>query len=156
MRVQLLRCGCKACVVVVVTTECPGHGLSAQQACLDRRSLQSFGASSSAGSSCFGSSKEGVIKDWSTQGLKPMWIWDALLQRFCIIAATAPTLAIVQHFTHHHVTGRLGGSDVLDAIRHESGTGVPDAMEVYKKTRCMTSDTAALVMGHLHELHEGN
>ncbi|ETN13340.1 hypothetical protein PPTG_22336 [Phytophthora nicotianae INRA-310] len=121
MRVQLLRCGCKACVVVVVATECPAHGLSAQQACLDRRSLQSFGASSSAGSSCFGSSKEGVIKDWSTQGVKPMWIWDALLQRFSIIAATAPTLVIVQRFTHHHVTGRFGGSDVLDAIRHESG-----------------------------------
>lgn len=62
-----------------------------------------------------------VVKDWAAQGLKPKRSYNALLQRFGLTKRTAPSLATMQRIAHHHVTGRLGGSDLLDAVRKKQG-----------------------------------
>ncbi|KAK1929299.1 hypothetical protein P3T76_015251 [Phytophthora citrophthora] len=85
-----------------------------------------------------------VMKEWASRGLKPKRIRDALLQRFGLTVATVPKLTTVQRFVHHHVTGRLGGSDLIETVKtkvKEAGyTGQDEETAAFTFTSCTDGD----------------
>ncbi|OWZ06791.1 LOW QUALITY PROTEIN: hypothetical protein PHMEG_00020913 [Phytophthora megakarya] len=117
MRVQRLRCGCKACSDVsvvpvasriltcqlssLVTIEVAYSHLTPARA--PRRPQLTPAMKES-------------VRDWAGQGLKPKRMWAALLSCYGLTETTAPSLIRVQRFAHHYVTGKFGGSDVRDAV----------------------------------------
>ncbi|RLN51305.1 hypothetical protein BBJ28_00023740 [Nothophytophthora sp. Chile5] len=92
-----------------------------------------------------------AIRDWAGQGLKPKRMWMALLQRFNLVEATAPHLSSVQRFAHHYVTGKLGGSDIIDAvqrkIRESAFTGEKEEASAFTFTS-RTDDEGNAVTGN--------
>jgi hypothetical protein len=62
-----------------------------------------------------------VARDWAAQGVRPLRVWHGLMRRFNLDEAATPPLATVQRFVHNYVVGKLGGSDLLKAIRLKIG-----------------------------------
>ncbi|GMF24798.1 unnamed protein product [Phytophthora fragariaefolia] len=121
MRVQRMLCTSKACKDVAVATACPWR---ARVMTCQLRSLvtieEVYNHLTPARKHCrpmLTPAMKDVVKKWAAQGLKPRRIWNAILESFSLTEATAPPLSSVQRFAHHHVAVKLGGSDVLDAVR---------------------------------------
>ncbi|KAG6608822.1 uncharacterized protein IUM83_14815 [Phytophthora cinnamomi] len=123
MRVQRLICACKACADISRGSAC------SWRARVMTCQVQGLMTIEDAYTHCTPAraprkpvltrAMKEIVMDWAAQGLKPKRIYNALLPRFNLTESTAPSVASVQRFAHYHVTGRLGGSDLLDAVRQK-------------------------------------
>ncbi|RLN48538.1 hypothetical protein BBJ28_00023649 [Nothophytophthora sp. Chile5] len=155
IRVQQLRCICKACAVVSIGVKCPWRArvLTCQHVALVTMEV-AYDHLTPARATCrpvLTPAMKEAIRDWAGQGLKPKRMWMALLQRFNLVEATAPHLSSVQRFAHHYVTGKLGGSDIIDAvqrkIRESAFTGEEEEASAFTFTS-RTDDEGNAVTGN--------
>ncbi|KAF1788656.1 hypothetical protein GQ600_18503 [Phytophthora cactorum] len=58
-----------------------------------------------------------AVPDWAAHGVRSARIGRSLVQRLNLFEVSASRLSVVQRFVHHYVAKRLGGSNVLAAVR---------------------------------------
>lgn len=123
MRLQRLRCSCQACANVEMALGCSWCGrimtCQVQELITVEEAYQHATPARRLQKPALNPPMKAAVQEWAAQGLKPKRNWNPILNRCNLNETTVPPLTAVQRIAHHHVTGRFGGSDLLDAVRRK-------------------------------------
>ncbi|KAF1794691.1 hypothetical protein GQ600_819 [Phytophthora cactorum] len=121
MHTHLLQCGCSSCLSASPSLGCPWLGRVWAYQMLDVVAVDEVHAHVtpllSPTKPRLTEPTKTAVRDWAAHGLRPATICRSLTQRFNFFEASTPPISVAQRFVHHYVAKRLGGSDVLTAVR---------------------------------------